>query len=184
LLVFSKIVCARGVTSICAISDNQLIVGGGDGTLTLLYVEEPKCDELIKINLFGGVFSISPSPDGVQLLASTDKGFIYRVRTIDLSNILLNENHTDSIIAFHSLNDRYYRFGTCSIDGTIRLWNLIDYSVYSRFSIGGKVLPLCLTFRDDLLISGWNDGVVRCLNTSNSERIIIFIKHFSSMEYR
>ncbi len=103
------------------------------------------------------------------MLTSTDKGFIYRIRTIDLSNILLNENHTDSIIAFHSLNDKYYRFGTCSLDGTIRLWNLLDYSVYSRYSIGGEVLPLCLTFRDDLLISGWNDGRVRCLNTSNSE---------------
>jgi len=60
---------------------------------------------------------------------------------------------------------------------------LIDYSVYSRYSIGGlKVLPLCLTFRDDLLISGWNDGVVRCLNTSNSECIIIY-NIFSVMEY-
>jgi WD40 repeat protein len=169
MIVFSKIICAQGVTAIVPLTNNQLIVGGGDGSIALLYVDEPKCEELARIKLFGSVYSLSSSLDGVQLLASTDKGFIYRIRAADLSNILLNENHTDSILNFYSLNDKDYRFGTASKDGTVRLWTLDDYSVYSRVNISHSVTPYCVTFTDDMLISGWSDGMIRCYQVDNTE---------------
>jgi WD40 repeat protein len=162
MVVFSKIICAQGVTSIIPLTVNQIIVGGGDGSIVLLYVDEPKCEELARIKLFGSVYSLSASLDGIQLLASTDKGFIYRIRSADLSNILLNENHTDSILNFYSLNDKFYRFGTCSLDGTIRLWTLQDYSVYSRISLSHATTPLSLCFTDEILLSGWTDEKIRC----------------------
>lgn len=172
MIVFNKIVCAQGVTSICVISNDQIIVGGGDGSLVLLYVDEPKCVELAKINLNSSIYSISCSLDGVQLLASTIKGFIYRVRVLDLSHILLTENHTNSITNFYSLNDRNYRFGTCSLDGTIRLWNPFDYSVYSRIYFNADIKPNCLVFTEDLIVSGWTDSKIRCNRTDNTERKI------------
>ena len=172
--VFSKIICAQGVTAVVPITKNQIAVGGGDGSLVLLYVDEPKCEELARIKLYGGVYSLSSSIDGIQLLASTDKGFIYRIRAADLSNILLNENHTDSILSFFSLGDTDYKFGTTSKDGTVRLWSLQDYTVYSRINISSNIIPLSHYFTNEILISGWNDGKIRCYQTDNSESKIIF----------
>lgn len=168
-IVFSKIVCSQGVTAIVPLTSNQIVVGGGDGSLVLLYVDEPKCEELTRIKLYGSIYSLSSSYDGTQLLASTDKGFIYRIRSSDLSNIVLNENHTDSILSFYSLNDREYKFGTTSLDGTIRIWNLNDYSVSNRVKISNQIIPQCLVFTDEILLSGWNDEKLRCYRTDNSE---------------
>ena len=168
-IVFKKIICAEGVTAIVPLTKNEIVVGGGDGSLVLLYIDEPKCEELARINLYGSIYSLSCSQDGIQLLASTDKGFIYRIRAADLSNIILNENHTDAIIDFFSLNDEYYRFGTCSLDGTIRIWNLDDYSVSTRIKINQSIIPQCLKFNEDMIVSGWNDGNIRCYRTNKEE---------------
>lgn len=170
-IVFNKIICAQGVTAIIPLTKNEVIVGGGDGSLVLLYIEEPKCEELARISLYGSIYSLSSSADGVQLLASTDKGFIYRIRAADLSHILLNENHTDAITNFFSMGDELYRFGTCSLDGTIRVWNLDDYSVSTRIKINQSVIPQCLRFNDDFLISGWSDGKLRCYRLDRDEQL-------------
>ena len=189
MIVFNKIICARGITSIIPISNDQLIVGGGNGALTLCYVEEPKCEVLASIKLFGGIYSLSPSEDGVQLLASTDKGFIYRIRSSDLSFILLNENHTDGIISgsklisnsyvtYDYLNNKTHDhtnynqatiFGTASFDGTIRLWDLSTYSVYFRLYLSPSLTPTCLHFNEDVLYSGWSDGKIRSFQINNSK---------------
>lgn len=203
LIVFSKIICARGITSIIPLSKNQIVIGGGDGTLTLTYVDEPKCEILANVQLFGAIYSLSPSEDGVQLLAATDKGFIYRVRAADLTYILLNENHTDGVIKMdqihiHDLKYNNYnysnnnpeyrkqflnqqitslnetRFGTTSLDGTIRLWDLSDYSVYFRLFLNPNLTPTCLYFTDECLFSGWSDGKLRNHQISNSKGKINF----------
>lgn len=168
-MVFSKIICAGGITAIAAIDNNQIIVGGGDGSLVLLYIEGPHCEELARIKLYGSIFSLSTSTDGVQILASTDKGFIYRIRAIDLSYIILNENHTASVLSLYSMNDPEYKLGTCSMDGTIRLWNIEDSSVYSRIYIGNSIIPNCATFTSEILISGWSDEKIRCHKIKDSE---------------
>ena len=43
-IVFNKIICAQGVTAIVPLTKNEIIVGGGDGSLVLLYIDEPKCE--------------------------------------------------------------------------------------------------------------------------------------------
>jgi len=49
---------------------------------------------------------LSPSFDGILLLASIVKGIIYRIKAADLDNILLNGNNPDVIINFFSYNDK------------------------------------------------------------------------------
>ena len=197
MVVFSKIICARGVTCIIPLNVEQIVVGGGDGSLSLCFIKEPLIDILMSVKLFGSVYSISPSNDGVQLLASTDKGFIYRVRSIDLSYILLNENHTKGIINMFSNQflggNNFYDYknnitygseynnynnsslvnsnvvGTTSFDGTIRLWDITDYSVIFRLYLNSNLTPTCITFTDECLYSGWNDGKIRSYQIKNSK---------------
>jgi len=59
--------------------------GGGDGTLALYHVDGKFCQELLTTTLAGGINGLSSSHDGIQLLVSTDRGFIYRVRVSDFS---------------------------------------------------------------------------------------------------
>ena len=85
LLVFVQNVCAQGVTCITAVSEDKICCGGGDGTLALYHVDGKFCQELLKTTLAGGISGLSTSEDGIQLLVSTDRGFIYRVRISDFS---------------------------------------------------------------------------------------------------
>ncbi len=61
------------------------------------------------------------------------------------------------------------RFGTTSLDGTIRLWDLSDYSVYFRLFLNPNLTPTCLYFTDECLFSGWSDGKLRNHQISNSK---------------
>jgi len=90
---------------------------------------------LLKTSLFGSVNSLSASLDGLQILTSTDKGFIYRMRVSDFSKMLLCENHTEAVVDTYFMPGVSDKFSTCSEDGTIRLWDSNDYSVITRCSV-------------------------------------------------
>ena len=79
--------------------------------------------------------SLSASLDGLQMLASTDKGFIYRMRVSDFSKMLLCENPTEAVVDTYFMPGVSDKFSTCSEDGTIRLWDSNDYSVVARCTV-------------------------------------------------
>ncbi len=74
------------------------------------------------------------------MLAATNKGFVYRLRISDFSNVLLSENHTLPVVSVSYLSGQSERFITCSKDGTMRLWDANDYSVRARFVSNQKGL--------------------------------------------
>tara|TARA_B110000503_G_C6758962_1_gene254656 strand:+ start:134 stop:406 length:273 start_codon:yes stop_codon:yes gene_type:complete len=86
----------------------------------------------MQTQLYGSVQGLSSSNDGVQLLAATAKGFLYRIRVSDFSQMLLAENHTEPVINVNYMADVSDKYITCSVDGTIRLWDANDYSVKAR----------------------------------------------------
>ena len=120
-----------GVTQIVAISEDKVAVGGGDGTLALYHVDGKFCQELLKTQLAGSISGLTASSDGIQLLASTTRGFIYRIRVSDFSSMLLGENHIEAVIDCAYMEGVSDKFSTSSMDGTIRLWDANDYSVYA-----------------------------------------------------
>ena len=65
-----------------------------------------------------------------------------------------------------------FRFNTFSNDEAIRLWNLDDYSVSSRIFINSEIIPLCMKFNGDILISGWIDGKLRCYRNIKGEELL------------
>ena len=108
---------------------------------------------------------MSSSLDGVQLLTATSQGYIYRMRVSDFSKMLLQENHTAPVSDCSYMPGLSDKFSTCSEDGTIRVWDSNDYQVAARCmlpTVGQGVFPLCSVFTDEVIISGWNDGRIRC----------------------
>jgi WD40 repeat protein len=75
--------------------------------------------------------------------------------------MIISEAHTQSIqqVAFDLGN--VTRFATCSVDSTIKVWDVTEYAVtttcYPRREQPAGVIPLCILFAD-LLFSGWSDG--------------------------
>jgi len=66
------------------------------------------------------------------MLAATSQGFLYRLRISDFSNMLLAENHTEAVLNVNYMQDVSDKFITCSVDGTLRLWDANDYAVKAR----------------------------------------------------
>ena len=66
------------------------------------------------------------------MLAATSSGFLYRIRVSDFSQMLLAENHTESVNHNNYMDGTSDKFITSSNDGTIRLWDANDYSVKAR----------------------------------------------------
>ena len=65
-------------------------------------------------------------------MAATDKGFIYRLRSQDFSQMLLCENHTSPVNSVFFAPECSDKFLTASEDGTIRLWDSNNYTVSAR----------------------------------------------------
>ena len=107
------------------------------------------------------------------MLAATDKGFLYRLRVSDFSQMLLSENHTSPVVEVNYMQPQSEKFITCSMDGTIRLWDANDYSVRARCVSNAKVAesihPLCSLFTDEIILSGWSDGKIRAFRCDNNE---------------
>ncbi len=169
-MVFTQNVCAQGIKCIQAVTNDKICISGGDGQIVLFHVDQNFCQALLKTSRFGSVNSLSASLDGLQILTSTDKGFIYRMRVSDFSKMLLCENHTEAVVDTYFMPGVSDKFSTCSEDGTIRLWDSNDYSVIARCSVltQAGVSPLCSLFTDEVIISGWSDGRIRSFKIEGS----------------
>ena len=171
LLIFAQPVCAKGVSSIVALPGEKVCAGGGDGVLALFQVKETVCQQLAKIEFLGSINGLHSSPDGVQLLAATDKGFIYRVRATDLSKMLMGETHTKEVVhATYGISSTdSEKFMTSSCDGSMRLWDANDYSATTRCAILTAGHPLLSLFTDEVILSGWTDGKIRTFRMDNGD---------------
>ena len=62
----------------------ELFVGGGDGMIRKVAGNDMSWAVQNEVKVRGRVVSLSMSPDGVEMLAGTDAGYVYRVLTEDL----------------------------------------------------------------------------------------------------
>lgn len=164
-------VSALGVTSIQAITKDILCVGGGNGTFVIYKLDGPVPTAIHKLNLTGAVNSLSATAKGDQILASTDKGFVYRISTTDFSPVLQCENHTESVLFLAYPDKVSDKFASCSEDQTIRLWDVSEYIVESRISSPGAESPLCLIYSDEVILSGWGDDKMRMYRIDNGSKV-------------
>jgi WD40 repeat protein len=178
MLVFSINVCAMGVKTIKAVSQDRIIVGGGDGQVALFKTNGKDTSLTQRIQIFGAIHGLSVSPDGLQSLVATEKGYIYRVRNNDLSQMLLCENHTAPVLSCWFSPNASDKFITTSEDGTIRLWDSNNYTVTARciassssIAQGASVFANCAIFTDEVILSGWSDGRIRAYRADNCQQL-------------
>eukprot|EP00826_Nyctotherus_ovalis_P020852 TRINITY_DN1661_c0_g3_i2.p1 TRINITY_DN1661_c0_g3~~TRINITY_DN1661_c0_g3_i2.p1 ORF type:complete len:625 (-),score=159.27 TRINITY_DN1661_c0_g3_i2:71-1945(-) len=171
ILVFAQPVCSNGITTIATLPGERVCVGGGDGLIALFQISEATCQQLCKVSFLGAINGLSASPDGVQILAATNRGFIYRIRAADFSKMLMRETHTRGVVhvTYSVGNSDSEHFMTSSRDGSLRLWDANDYSATTRCAILTAGHPSLSVFTDEIILSGWTDGKIRCFRTDNGD---------------
>ncbi len=79
--------------------------------------------------------------------------------------ILISESHTQPILKIAFDDGQNERFATASLDGTIKVWDLVEYTVIAtavcRKEQERGVVPLSLAFAN-IVLSGWSDGRWAC----------------------
>ncbi len=132
-------------------------MGTGNGMVALYQVTpETKVISLNKTDLSGGINSISVHPSGNEIICASDKGLIYRISSKNVENRKLHsENHTGGILHVAYPAGVSDRFASASEDGTIRLWDISDYVVTTRCLAPNAGVPICLVYREEVLLSGW-----------------------------
>merc|ERR1719491_824521 len=111
----------------------RLVVGGGDGTVTLLVGDEPlSIREERQIRLDGALASMSMGGEGTEVMAVSTGGTSFQIRTRDLSVKLHNQvspGENYDIAYPGSISDMFL---TCCSDGLVTVWDANDYSARLR----------------------------------------------------
>lgn len=169
-------VSSNGVHSIVGCNDTgNVFAGTGDGMINKLTGGDSQWSMVGRVRVLGQVVSLSLNHDSSELLAGTSAGKIYRVLTSDLSVSELASSHVSSVscVAFGLKSDL---FASISHDGTIRVWDLSDYSTIAETREKGKGLAICfgqsIANSNDLttLITGWKDGSIRAYDAITASR--------------
>lgn len=84
---------------------------------------------------------------------------------------LQSENHTKSVLFVAYPPGISDKFATCSMDGTIRLWDVSNYVVSARCTSKSTAIPICLEYNEEVVISGWNDEKIRMFATDDGRPI-------------
>jgi len=162
-------VCSGGCGSISSLPDGNVLVGGGDGSVTLFSGSGEQLVDERRAQIMGGVNALSISVDGSQALAGTAQGYIYSLTLPDMTTTLHSENPPAGVncVAFPiGVSDR---FVTGCADGTIRVWDLNDYTVPTRAFVRDAGEPTCVSYAIECIVSGWQDGGIRCHDCETGE---------------
>lgn len=161
---------SQGIVSLCIAQDGNLVVGGGDGSISIL-----NRDSLLKIksaNLMGGVTSISPA--GNFFYCGTSQSVMYLVgnnKTLDAT--LIGTCHSQRI------NDIAYPMGTSDILATcsvndIRLWNTKKSKELVRIQVPNlECNCVCFNPSGSAIISGWSDGKIRAFGPQSGKLLFV-----------
>ena len=102
-------------------------------------------------------------------LASNEAEFIVGCASGEVIRCLTTGLTTQVVASCHSSEVTSITFGdtvtfvTGTRGGHIKVWDITDYAcLCTRKESNGAVLSLCLLFNDSQVVSGWEDGCIRC----------------------
>jgi WD40 repeat protein len=167
----SVAVCSGGLLSMAVCpKTGSVFCGGGDGTVRRVSGFDTQWAVEAEVQLLGRVVSLSLSSDGLELLAGTSTGKIYQVLADDLSTREISNSHTSPVAAVAFGARRSDLCATVSEDGSLRVWDLSDYSVLCAAHENSSGSALAITDDGNSIISGWADGFIRCHSTVDASK--------------
>jgi len=159
-------ICNNGVTSI-ARSGDILFVAGGDGRIKAVRGQDTVWDVIAENVLEAGVCALTPSADGLELVAGTRNGKLWRLLSSDLTATLQAATHTGETtdVAFGPASDVVC---TSSEAGEVFLMNLSDYMPVSTTLQKSPARCLVMATQGEVLV-GYDDGFIRAWDTNRGE---------------
>nr|XP_020760200.1 cilia- and flagella-associated protein 52 [Odocoileus virginianus texanus] len=148
-----------GVSAISCLHMGGLLVGSGDGLL--VFCKSPSYKPIKKIQLQGGVTSITLRGEGHQFFVGTEESHIYRVSFTNFKETLITTCH------FESVEDIVFPFGTAELFATcakkdIRVWHTLTNRELLRITVPNMTCHGIDFMRDGKsIISAWDDGRIR-----------------------
>jgi WD40 repeat protein len=155
----TKKLFSQGIISIKLLSNGDILLGAGDGTIAKVGSQDMLVKQSAKV--MGAVTSLSLTADSTHFFCGTSKATIYWCNTDNISPELRNTCHYERIndIAFPTGYSEL--FATCSIND-IRVWNTKTRQELLRIEVPGLEC-FCVFFSNDgkSILSGWSDGKIR-----------------------
>nr|XP_021530409.1 cilia- and flagella-associated protein 52 [Aotus nancymaae] len=148
-----------GVSAIRCLKMGGLLVGSGAGLL--VFCKSPSYKPIKKIQLQGGITSITLRGEGHQFFVGTEESHIYRVNFTDFKETLIATCHFDAV------EDIVFPFGTAELFATcakkdIRVWHTSSNRELLRITVPNMTCHGIDFMKDGKsIISAWNDGKIR-----------------------
>ncbi|XP_067914795.1 cilia- and flagella-associated protein 52 isoform X2 [Heterodontus francisci] len=148
-----------GITAIVELKSGDILVGSGDGTVALC--KAPNFKSLKKVQVDGGVTSISLRGQGHQFFVGTITSQIYRFNFTEFKEELVTTCHCDAVLDITFPCGTSDLFGTCSKD-QIRIWHTPTNKELLRIAVPNMTCNAIEFMHDGRsIISAWNDGRIR-----------------------
>ncbi|XP_062304355.1 cilia- and flagella-associated protein 52 [Osmerus eperlanus] len=161
----------KGVNTLKMLMSGDILVGSGDGMFTLCSGANFKT--LKKVQLEGGVTSVTLRGKGQQFFAGTVASQIYRFDHTDFQAELISTSHNSTVkdVAFPFGSSEL--FATCSQDD-IRVWHSDTSKELLRISVPNMTCN-ALDFMIDgrSIISAWNDGKIRVFAPESGREMLV-----------
>ncbi|XP_008686226.1 cilia- and flagella-associated protein 52 [Ursus maritimus] len=148
-----------GVSAIKCLKMGGLLVGSGAGLL--VFCKSPSYKPIKKIQLQGGITSITLRGEGHQFFVGTEESHIYRVNFTDFKETLIATCHCEAV------QDIVFPFGTTELFATcakkdIRVWHTLSNRELLRITVPNMTCHGIDFMRDGKsIISAWDDGRIR-----------------------
>ncbi|XP_040309146.1 cilia- and flagella-associated protein 52 isoform X2 [Herpailurus yagouaroundi] len=148
-----------GVSTIKCLKMGGLLVGSGAGLL--VFCKSPSYKPIKKIQLQGGITSITLRGEGHHFFVGTEESHIYRVNFTDFKETLIATCH------FEAVQDVVFPFGTAELFATcakkdIRVWHTLSNRELLRITVPNMTCHGIDFMRDGKsIISAWDDGRIR-----------------------
>eukprot|EP00040_Diaphanoeca_grandis_P011351 m.58143 g.58143 ORF g.58143 m.58143 type:complete len:615 (+) comp22504_c0_seq1:188-2032(+) len=160
----------QGVQSITVLSNGNLIVGAGDGTVALV---NPKKWSVLKTkNVEGVVTSIAIRGDGHEFFVGTNTSNIYRFGYDDFTFSHRFTGHNTGVKDVCFPKDCAELFGTCA-GNEIRIWHAPSSKVALRIKVDTHQVcnVMAINPMGHMILSGWDDGVVRAFLPESGRKL-------------
>ncbi|XP_064622378.1 cilia- and flagella-associated protein 52-like [Lineus longissimus] len=152
-----------GVTALKLLSNKDLIIGAGDGTVAVLKEGAKKVCKKTKVN--GKITSIALRGKGHQFFVGTDTSHTYKFSFDEFKCELIGTSHYNAVndIAFARATGSL--FTTCARED-VRVWHASNKGIVKellRIKVANmecnavEILP-----KGNGIVTGWDDGKIKC----------------------